>query len=117
MTDKTKRNLHPPMTEKSASVPVPDYGTCWKTCATDLKKDRSDDEEGLSKCDEALSEGDFLWYGDDSELAGPPNLQRLVPLGQEHCGTPFCLMNNTGVKVADICGQKVKDCKRHVISC
>jgi hypothetical protein len=43
----------------------------------------------------------------------PPNLQRLVRLGQEHCRTPCRLTNSSGVKVAGICGQKVRDCKRH----
>jgi hypothetical protein len=43
----------------------------------------------------------------------PPNLQQLVRLGQEHCRTPCRLTNNAGVKVAGVCGQKVKDCKQH----
>ena len=77
-----------------------------------MEKDKYEGE-GLFEYNQALSEGGSLSYGDNSQFARPPNLQRLVHLGQEHWRIPFCHINNTGVKVSGICGQKVKDCKRH----
>jgi hypothetical protein len=67
---------------------------------------------GLSDRDESLSEGDSS-YGDASQFTGPPNLQRLVRLGQDHCRSPCRITNSAGVKVAGACGRKVKDCQRH----
>ena len=78
----------------------------------------SDQEEeeseggGLSDRDEGLSEGGSS-LGDESQFVGPPNLQRLIRLGQEHCRTPCRIASSTGVKVAGVCGQKVTDCQRH----
>jgi hypothetical protein len=90
---------------------VGERSTRPRTRASDREEEESEGE-GLSDRDEGLSEGGSS-YGDDSQFAGPPNLQRLVRLGQEHCRTPCRLTSSTGVKVAGICGQKVSDCKRH----
>lgn len=73
-----------------------------------------DPSEGgsLSGRDEALSEGESS-YGDDSQFAGPPNLQGLIRLGVEHCRSPCRLTNKDGVKTSSICGKKAKSCQRH----
>jgi hypothetical protein len=69
--------------------------------------------DGLSVRDEGLSEGEASSYGESSQFNGPPNLQLLIRLGDEHCRTPFRVTSSTGAKVAGICGQKKASCKRH----
>jgi hypothetical protein len=100
----------PSSSRKSAPSSAPERSTRSTARARDLEEES--EGEGLSDRDEALSKGESS-YGDDPQFAGPPDLQQLVRLGQEHCRTPCRLTNNAGVKVAGICGQKVKDCKRH----
>jgi hypothetical protein len=96
--------------EESGPSPAPKRNTRSKTRAGDVNDES--EGEGLSDRDEAMSEGDSS-YGDDAQFSGPPNLQKLVRLGQEHCRIPYRITNDDGVKVAGICGQKVKDCQRH----
>jgi hypothetical protein len=76
------------------------------------EEDHTEEGESLSDRDEALSEGESS-YGEDSQFAGPPNLQRLVRLGTGHCRCPCRMKNKDGVKVASICGKKSKDCQLH----
>jgi hypothetical protein len=96
--------------DKSAPSSAPERST-RSTARTARDLEEGSEGEGLSDRDEAMSEGESS-YGDDPQFLGPPDLQQLVCLGQEHCRTPCRLTNNAGVKVAGICGQKVKDCKR-----
>jgi hypothetical protein len=99
--------------QESGPSPVPARSTrSKKTRAEEDLEDESEGDAGLSDRDEALSEGDSS-YGDDPQFSDPPNLKQLVRLGQENCRTPCLITNIGGVKVAGICGQKVKDCKRH----
>jgi hypothetical protein len=97
--------------EKSAPAPAPERSADLKTRAVDLEEESGGN--GLSNWDEAMSKGNLLSGEDHPQFAGPPNPQQLVCLGQEHCRTPCCLTNNTGVKAASICSQKVKDCEGH----
>jgi hypothetical protein len=72
------------------------------------------EEGGASDRDESLSAGDsYSSYGDASLFTGPPNLQRLVRLGPDHCRSPCRITNSAGVKVASVCGREVRECKRH----
>ena len=109
-----------PNTPGEAPVDYQDHPFCGDT-SSDQKDGLEDEEdhltegEDLSERDEGLgstSEGDSS-CGDDSQFAGPPNLQRLVRFGQEHCRCPCRLKNKDGVKVASICGKKAKDCQLH----
>jgi hypothetical protein len=70
------------------------------------------EDSGLSEQETALSDGESS-FGDDSQVMGPPNLQELVRLGQEHCSTPFRVKNKDGVHVPSICGKIIKDCQWH----
>ena len=96
--------------QEDAEEVVEERSTRSRTRATSNDQEQ-DAESSLSQQDEALSEGSSS-YGDDTQF-GPPNLQRLIRLGQEHCRTPCRLTNSDGVKVAGVCGQKVRDCQRH----
>jgi hypothetical protein len=78
-----------------------------------MEEEDPPDGDSLSEHDKGLSEGESS-YGDDPQFSGPPNLQRLVRLlGQEHCRCPCRMKNKDSVKVASICGKKVKDCQLH----
>jgi hypothetical protein len=65
--------------DEAGQEPTPERHTRSKTRGSNQAGDNNDQEEesegdGLSERDEALSEGESS-YGDDSQFAGPPNLQ------------------------------------------
>jgi hypothetical protein len=91
---------------------VGEHNTRSRTRASGQEEEEESEGEGLSDRDEGLSEG-YSSYGDDSQFIGPPNLQQLVHLDHTNCRTPCRITDSTGVKVAAICGRKVRDCKRH----
>jgi hypothetical protein len=68
----------------------------------------------LSEQDEALTEDeDDSSYGDASQFAAVPNLQRLVVLNSDHCRSPCHIKNKDGVKTPSICGKRATSCQQH----
>jgi hypothetical protein len=114
----------PPDLEEAAGIPAPNNRSRTRTPhlkepptrtgEEDKAMEEEDPHDGdsLSEYDEGFLEGESS-YGDDPQFSGPPNLQRLVCLRQEHCQCPCCMKNKDDVKVASICGRKVKDCQLH----
>jgi hypothetical protein len=59
------------------------------------------DEPSLSEQDEALTEdGKESSYGDASDFAAVPNLQRLVVLDSDHCRSPCHITNKDSASMA-----------------
>jgi hypothetical protein len=108
-----------PSTRSQTRVVVEDVlsveGTLERDAEDEIEETQGEDlldGASLSEQDEALSDGHSS-YGDDSQFVGPPNLQELVRLGQQHCRIPCRMKNKDGVQVSSVCGKKSKDCKLH----
>jgi hypothetical protein len=113
--------IDPPSPTVEAGVPTPGLSTRSQTRvpvgntvgreAVDVMEENQGEDPldgaGLSEQDEALSDGDSF-VGNDYQVMGPPNLQELVRLGQEHCRTPCRVRNRDGVQVASICGKRMR---------
>jgi hypothetical protein len=104
-----------PSTRSNTRAPA--GNTLERDAADEIEETQGEDLSdgaGLSEQDEALSDDDSS-FGDDSQAMGPPNLQELVQLGQEHYRTPCRVRNQDGVQVAGICGKKNEGCQRHAV--
>jgi hypothetical protein len=79
----------------------------------DMKEEALKPEEpSLSEQDEALTEdGEESSYGDASNFATVPNLQRLVVLDSDHCQSPCHITNKDGVKTPSSCGKRATSCQ------
>jgi hypothetical protein len=83
----------------------------------EAEEDAQTDGPSLSEQDEALTDGDESSYGDSSNFAAAPNLQKLVQLELGHCRSPCCITDKDGIKIPIICGKKTLTCQQHAKHC
>ena len=75
-----------------------------------VKTAGSDEEEGLTDQDLALSDGSSI--GDGSEF-GPADFTKLIELAHGQCRAPTQVTARGGVKVACVCGKTAGECQWH----
>jgi hypothetical protein len=105
--------VHPLLDSSPASsfahVPSPVVPECVPVETVDPNE--SDEEDGnLTDQDAGLSDGSSLG---DASAFGPPDITKLMEMGNGLCRAPTQVSSTDGAKVPCVCGKTIEECQRH----